>query len=254
MKIFLFLLVALCFSFQVFSTTQSSKSNMNQTKVVLITGVTKGLGYALARQFAESGWRVVGCGRSIDAIQQMQKEFGADHFFTAVDITDDHAVLEWSQSVLAKVGPPNILINNAALINRPAPLADLTPAEFSSVLSANVMGTFNVIRYFIPEMIKRGSGLIVNMSSGWGRHGGATMSPYCASKFAVEGLTQSLAKELPSGMAVVTLDPGAINTDMLRSITETASQYPTAEQKAKIAVPFILKLTTQDNGKALSLS
>ena len=103
-------------------------------------------------------------------------------------------------------------------------------------------------------MLKRRSGVIVNFSSGWGRSTAAEVAPYCATKWAIEGLTQALAQELPPGMAAVPLNPGIINTDMLRSCFDgSATNYPGPDEWAKIAVPFLLKLGASDNGKPLTV-
>ena len=102
-------------------------------------------------------------------------------------------------------------------------------------------------------MLSRKSGVIVNFSSGWGRSTDAEVAPYCATKWAIEGLTQALAQELPSGLAAVALNPGIINTDMLQSCFGTsASSYPTAAQWARTAVPFLLQLGPKHNGQQLT--
>jgi NAD(P)-dependent dehydrogenase (short-subunit alcohol dehydrogenase family) len=149
---------------------------------------------------------------------------------------------------------PNLLLNNAALINRNAPLWEVPAREFSDVIDVNIKGVASVIRHFVPAMIKKGRGVIVNFSSGWGRSTDAEVAPYCATKWAIEGLTQSLAQELPPGMAAVPLNPGIINTAMLQScFSDSASNYPTAEEWAKIAVPFLLKVNAADNGRQLTV-
>jgi NAD(P)-dependent dehydrogenase (short-subunit alcohol dehydrogenase family) len=103
-------------------------------------------------------------------------------------------------------------------------------------------------------MIQRGGGVVVNFSSGWGRSADANVAPYCATKWAIEGLTQSLAQELPAGLAAVALNPGIIDTEMLRScFGGSASSYPDARQWARRAVPFLLKLSARDNGKPLTV-
>ncbi|MEJ1971634.1 MAG: SDR family NAD(P)-dependent oxidoreductase [Lacunisphaera sp.] len=82
----------------------------------------------------------------------------------------------------------------------------------------------------------------------------ADVAPYCASKYAIEGLTQALAQELPAGMAAVPLNPGIIDTDMLRQAwSDGAASYPKAEAWAKVAAPFILGLGPRDNGKPVSV-
>ncbi len=123
------------------------------------------------------------------------------------------------------------------------------------MIDVNVKGVTNLIRHFVPAMIKRRSGVIVNFSSGWGRATDAAVAPYCATKWAIEGLTQALAQELPPGMAAVPLNPGIIDTEMLRScFGASASNYPAPQSWAKAAVPFLLKLGPADNGRPLTVS
>ena len=103
----------------------------------------------------------------------------------------------------------------------------------------------------VPAMIKRGRGVIVNFSSGWGRSVDAEVPPYCASKFAIEGLTRALALELPAGLAAVALNPGIIDTAMLRScFGGSVSGYEAPDKRVQHAVPFILKLSRSDNGSS----
>ena len=124
-------------------------------------------------------------------------------------------------------GVPDLLINNAAVINKNARLWEVTAREFGEVIDVNVKGIANVIRYLAPEMVRRKTGVIVNISSGWGRSTDAEVAPYCASKWAIEGLTMAMAQELPSGMAAVPLNPGIINTEMLQScFGQSADHYP----------------------------
>src|ERR1019366_3651413 len=169
------------------------------------------------------------------------------------DVAEDAQVAAWAKKVLATHAAPDLLLNNAALINRNAPLWKISAQEFSDVIDVNLKGVANVIQHFVPAMIARGSGVIVNFSSGWGRSTDAEVAPYCATKWAVEGLTQAFALELPSGMAAVALNPGIINTDMLQScFGGSASGHLSPAEWAKSAVPFLLKLGPDDNGKQLT--
>jgi NAD(P)-dependent dehydrogenase (short-subunit alcohol dehydrogenase family) len=144
-------------------------------------------------------------------------------------------------------------LNNAAVINKNAPLWEVSAEEFSKAIDVNVKGVVNVIRHFLPAMVKRRQGVIVNFSSGWGRSTDAEVAPYCASKWAIEGLTQALAQELPRGLAAVALNPGIINTSMLQScFGDAASGYLSAAAWAKTAVPFLLEIGPDDNGKQLT--
>jgi NAD(P)-dependent dehydrogenase (short-subunit alcohol dehydrogenase family) len=93
----------------------------------------------------------------------------------------------------------------------------------------------------------------VNLSSGWGRSTSPEVAPYCASKWAVEGLSQAVAQETAGRVAVIALNPGVIDTEMLRStFGEDASHYPDASTWAALAVPFIASLGLDDNGRALT--
>jgi len=220
---------------------------------ILITGVTRGLGRALAEWYIANGHTVVGCGRSAE-ILNLRFTHPAPHDFTALDVAEENKVALWSEHVLARHGAPDLLINNAALMNTPAPLWQVPAIEFNRLIDVNIKGVTNVIRHFVPAMVQRKAGVIVNLSSGWGRSTSPGVAPYCASKYAVEGLTKALAQDLPSGMAAVPLSPGVIDTDMLRQAwADGASSYPKAEAWAKTAGPFILQLGPKDNGKSLSV-
>ncbi len=208
----------------------------------------------MVEEFARLGHRVLGCGRSQKKIDALKEQLGPPHDFYAVDVSQDEAVKSWASICLTTHAAPDLLINNAGVINKNARLWEIDAREFSDVIDINLKGTANVIRHFAPSMVKRKSGVIVNLSSGWGRSTDAEVAPYCASKWAIEGLTQSLSQELPSSMAAVPLNPGIVNTEMLQSaFGGSASSYPTAAEWAKIAVPFLLKLGPNDNGKQLTV-
>lgn len=227
---------------------------MARNKLIVITGVTRGLGRAMVGEFVRFGHTVAGCGRSAKEIDRLRHAHGKPHDFQLVNVANDEEVKSWAERVLTFHGPPDLLLNNAALMNRLAPLWEVSAQEFSEIIDVNIKGVANVIRHFVPAMIERRSGVIVNFSSGWGRSTDAQVAPYCATKWAIEGLTQSLAQELPQGMASVPLNPGIINTEMLQScFGSSASSYPTADEWAKVAVPFLLKLGPCDNGKPLTV-
>jgi len=223
-------------------------------KIVVITGVTRGLGRATTEKFSALGHTVLGCGRNRELIEQLRQRYPKRHDFDVVDVASDAQVQACVSRLHKKCGAPDLVLNNAGLINRNAPLWKISAKEFSEVIDANIKGTANIIRHFLPNMIKKHHGLIVNFSSGWGHSADKDVSPYVATKWAIEGLTQSLSLELPPGLAAVALNPGIINTDMLQScFGESAAHYPSAARWAERAVPFILKLDAEDNGQALSV-
>jgi NAD(P)-dependent dehydrogenase (short-subunit alcohol dehydrogenase family) len=207
----------------------------------------------MAGGFAGGGHTVLGCGRTEAAMTDLAAELGTLHDFQAVDITGEH-IDAWAGGLVERFGAPDLLINNAALMNRVANLWEVPPQEFSRLLEVNVHGTYRVLRAFLPAMIERGSGVLVNFSSGWGRSTSAGVAPYCATKYAIEGLTGALAQELPPGLAAVALNPGIIDTDMLRTAWgDGAAAYSGPESWAERAVPFLLGLGPEHNGQALTI-
>jgi NAD(P)-dependent dehydrogenase (short-subunit alcohol dehydrogenase family) len=226
----------------------------SKKKIVAITGVTRGLGRAMAEKFIALGHTVLGCGRNRQLVEQLRQKYPKRHDFDIVDVASNDEVQTWVGRLHKKCGAPDFVINNAGVINPNSPLWKVPVDVFSDVIDINIKGPVNIIRHFLPNMIKKHHGLIVNFSSGWGRSADKEVAPYVATKWAVEGLTQALAMELPDGLAVVALNPGVINTDMLQScFGESAAHYPSASRWADRAVPFILKLDVNDNGQALSV-
>src|SRR5204863_10161830 len=182
-------------------------------------------------------------------VAELTASLPAPNEFAVVDVTDAATVAHWAEGVLERHGAPDLLLNNAAVMNDPAPLWRVPAEAFDRLIDVNVKGVANVIRCFVPAMVERGRGVVVNFTSGWGRSTSPEVAPYCASKWAIEGLTRALAQELPPGMAAVALNPGVINTAMLRScFGKEAEAYPQARDWARKAVPFILQLSANDNG------
>ncbi|XVE91028.1 hypothetical protein DITRI_Ditri20bG0123100 [Diplodiscus trichospermus] len=242
--------------------TRASFSGSNKAavaaaaKTVLITGVSRGLGRALALELSKRGHSVIGCSRAQDKLNSLQSELSSPerHLLLNVDVRSNSSVEELARIVMEKKIVPDIIVNNAGTINKNNRIWEVPVEEFDAVIDTNVKGIANVMRHFIPLMIPEGRGIIVNMSSGWGRSGAALVAPYCASKWAVEGLSRAVAKEVPDGFAVVALSPGVINTEMLQScFGNSASVYQTPEAWSLRAATLILNLSAADNGVSLTV-
>ena len=229
-------------------------SGGNAKKLIVVTGCSRGCGRALVEWLIGKGHVVATCARSEKELAVLRKQFGAEHRFDSVDVTDAAAVSQWAARVVASHGAPDLVVNNAAVIAHNAPLWEVPESEIQAVLAVNVAGTVNVIRAFTPPMLEAKRGMFVNISSGWGRSTSPEVAIYCASKFAIEGLTQAFAQELPRGLAAVAVNPGIIDTEMLRMcFGGSAGAYPAPEKWAEKAGPFLLSLGAKHNGQSLDV-
>ena len=220
---------------------------------IVITGVTKGLGRALAEQYIHLNHTVIGCGRNTETITEMKTDFPVSTNFQVVNIDDHQQVQDWAKNILSRFGAPDFLLNNAGIINKNSTLWNIPEPEFSKVIDTNIKGVYYTIKEFLPSMIKVRKGIVVNFSSGWGRSTSPEVAAYCSTKWAIEGLSKSLAQEIPKGMACVALNPGVIDTDMLRSCWgKNASTYKKPKNWASEAAPYILRINEKDNGASLT--
>ena len=223
-------------------------------KLVLITGVSQGLGRAMTENFIAEGCTVIGCARNEKVIKELNQTYGNPHHFTTVDVSQEDQVKSWRDRVLSAYNPPELLVNNAALINQSTEFWNVPTAEFDQIIDVNIKGVANVMRQFLPAMMAQKRGIIVNFSSGWGRSTSPHVAPYCTTKWAIEGLTRALAQELPSGMAAIPLNPGIIHTEMLETcFGSSAASFTPVDDWVKKAVPFLLNIKPSQNGQPLTV-
>lgn len=226
---------------------------MQRHKLVCITGCTRGLGRAMVDEFIKLGWIVAGCGRSPESVMDLHQRLNDPHFIQRCDVAKEAEVVAFCQSMITTVGVPDLVINNAALINPNRVLWKMSAEDIDSIVDVNIKGTMAMMRHLLPAMMMRGRGVVVNLSSGWGRSTSAEVAPYCATKWAIEGLSQAVAQETEGKVAIVAMNPGIIDTDMLRStFGPHAGLYPNARQWAKNAVPFLVSLGRKHNGQAVT--
>jgi NAD(P)-dependent dehydrogenase (short-subunit alcohol dehydrogenase family) len=205
-------------------------------------------------EFIQHGWNVAGCGRDAVAIAELTAAHPAPHYFAICDVADDAQVAAFCAEATRLCGLPDLVLNNAAIINPNAPLWQISAADFSHVVDVNLKGPANLMRHLLPLMLKRGSGVVVNFSSGWGRCTAPEVAPYCATKYGIEGLSQATAQETAGKVAIIPLNPGIIDTDMLRScFGDEAGGFPDAAAWARRAVPFLISLGPADNGRPLTV-
>ena len=220
--------------------------------LIAITGVTRGLGSVLTEWLVAQGKTIAGCARSQAGIDALRNRFAAPHSFQAVDVTSAEDVRQWARSVMQSNGIPDLVICNASICNDASIRSwELSDEEFDRVIAVNINGTANVCRAFLPSMVERGTGTLIGLSSRAGRKGLGNLAPYCAGKWAIEGFTKSVARELPEEMASIAMNPCDINTDMFRSNwPDSAPSKPSPKEWVEIAGPFILGLGSEDNGES----
>jgi len=227
--------------------------------LIVITGVTRGLGRALVDEFVRAGCFVHGCARTKDQIHLLRGVY-PDHSFAIVDVRSNQQVRTWIKELVAKCGPPDLVLNNAAVFGGKAPVWRIGDKRFREEIETNIVGTVNIIRHVAPAMIARRRGIIVNFTSRWGRRYEAGMGPYCATKSAVVALTKVLSCEFQeAGVAAVALNPGVVRTKMLRryfgfAYRDKNDEYVSAAAWAKAAVPRLLRLRCCDNGRLLTIA
>ena len=184
-------------------------------KVVLITGGSRGQGAAHARAFVEEGAKVVITDVLVDAGQALAKELEGNAVFFKHDVTSEEdwaTIVEETETIF---GPINVLVNNAGIVVS-KPIEETTQADYRKVIDINQVGVFLGMKAVIPSMKKGSGGSIINISSLDGLRGSPNMVAYDASKFAVRGMTKSVALEVaPYGIRVNSIHPGLVLTPMV---------------------------------------
>jgi 3-oxoacyl-[acyl-carrier protein] reductase len=196
-------------------------------KVVLITGGAAGIGRATAQRFAEEGAQVVICDMNASAGQQTATELGAA--FYTVNVTSQAEVRAWVEAVIARYGRIDVLVNNAGIV-RDGQLVkfkagelvgQMAEADFDLVIGVNLKGVFNCTQAVAPQMVKQGSGVILNASSVVGLDGNFGQTNYVATKSGVIGMTKVWARELGKyGIRVNAVAPGFTATEILSAMPE----------------------------------
>lgn len=205
-------------------------------KSFIVTGASRGIGRGLVEMLAKNGSRLTISGRNkkkLLSVEDALRKLAAEVVSVPGDVGNDADARRLAEAAFKAFGAVDVLVNNAAILPERSLVVATPPEVWEEVLRVNVLGTVNMIRHVLPRMEKRGQGVIVNLSSGWGREASGYVAPYCASKFAVEALTQSLSEESTSGVVIFALNPGVVATDMLQTaFEEDVSSYPTPEKLA----------------------
>jgi NAD(P)-dependent dehydrogenase (short-subunit alcohol dehydrogenase family) len=216
-------------------------------KVAIVTGGGSGLGKAMAKKFCDNGITTVIVGRNIDKLTEAKEEIGENCYAMACDVTNLETIPVFIENVIAQFGQIDILVNNAG-INQKKEFTEVTDEEFQNVITTNLTAVFSMTREVVKDMLKRGSGSIINISSMAAQYGLPKVIAYSASKTAIDGMTRALAVELsPKGIRINAIAPGFIYSAM----TEKALNSD-PERKAKVfgRTPMGIMGQPEDIGEA----
>ncbi len=222
--------------------------------VVVVTGASRGLGAAFAGVLATAGAAVAICARDksgLDSVCKMISGKGGTCYAAVADVTNSADVNSFVAAVAKKFGRVDVLINNAGAVHPKKNAEEITDEEYSSCMRTNVDGVFYFARAVLPIMRKQGSGAIVNISSGAGTRAHGGLSIYSMSKFAVEGLTQAVARELEgTPIMCIALCPGGINTGMRAALfgKEDAEKQQSPQAVAEILRDILSGKVAVPNG------
>jgi NAD(P)-dependent dehydrogenase (short-subunit alcohol dehydrogenase family) len=229
-------------------------------KVAVVTGASRGIGRAIAATLAAAGAEIAGCavrgpwdadGLGPGFLAELPRGQRRRSFLAVCDIRSRAQVDAFRARVLATLGPPHLIVNNAGVVVR-SPFVEQSHGHFADVLAVNLHGKVNVTAAFLPDLAP--GSRIINLASIAGRQGTALLSAYCASQHAVVGLTRALAEELrPRGIAVNAICPGSVDTDMLKIGMPGGKPHMSAAEIARVALFLAADAPPALNGACLDV-
>ena len=197
-----------------------------QSKTVVVTGGSRGIGAEIAEHFLRRDARVVVVARNRETLKAQSDRWRADGLqgeYVCCDVSDEQAVMEMAEEIISRWGAVDVLINNAG-VGHSAPIKKESLSDWNRVFSINATSAFLCTRAFLPQMLERGWGRVINMASIAGKTGGRYIGAYAASKHALIGLTRCVAAEvMGTGVTANAVCPGYVDTDMTDQTLETIS-------------------------------
>ena len=203
-----------------------------RSRIALVTGAGSGIGCAIAEKLAQNGERVVVNDVNPETAEELVagiKEWGGEAAAAPGDVSDAESVQRIVAATHEAYGFPEILVNNAGFLQQKR-FVDLTVEDFDRMIAVHLRGTFLCTRAVLPEMLSRGSGIIVNVASQLGQIGSIELCHYSSAKAGIIGLTKSLAREVSAqGVRVNAVAPGPINTELVLGLSEEWRNAKAAE-------------------------
>ena len=200
-----------------------------QQSVAIVTGAARGIGRAVARELAQRGMAVVIADLDEAGGEQVAAEIraaGQTALAIGVDVANRESVGKMASAAIERFGRIDVLVSNAGIAGRAAPLADISDDDWERMMAVNLKSVYLCAQAVMPTMLAQGSGAIVNVASIAGKEGNPNMIPYSTSKAGVIGLTKALAKEVAQkGIRVNAVAPAVIETEILSQLTPTQVEY-----------------------------
>jgi NAD(P)-dependent dehydrogenase (short-subunit alcohol dehydrogenase family) len=201
----------------------------NQNKVAIVTGGGSGLGFAIAKKFTENSITTIIAGRDKEKLDKAKQELGNLCHAKTCDVSNLGSIPNFIEEIIKEFGQIDILVNNAG-INQKKEFPEVSDEEFQRVITTNLTAVFVMSREVVKQMLKKGSGCIINISSMAAQYGLPKVIAYSASKTAIDGMTRAMAVELsPKGIRVNAIAPGFIYSDMTAKALDSDP-----ERKAKV--------------------
>ena len=228
-------------------------------RVAIVTGASRGIGKAIAAMLAEKGCSVVINYRKRKnnalEVKELVEGFGSKAIIVLADVGKEAEARKLVRAGVKEFGRIDFLVNNAGVAAFKN-FSEMNAGEMSEIIDTNLNGILFCTREVLPVMLKQGSGKIVNVSSGLGKHGYGGMAVYCASKFGVIGFTESLAEEVrEKNIVVCAICPEGVNTDMYRSVRSVFDDKPGLEPEdvARAVVKVCRSSSMSESGKAIDV-
>jgi NADP-dependent 3-hydroxy acid dehydrogenase YdfG len=210
-------------------------SDTTHGRVAVITGASSGIGAATARALAADGHRVALLARRVDRIEALAGELGDGAIAIEADVTDREALVAAAQRVQQELGGTDVLVNNAGVMLL-GPFSSEQRADYRQMVEVNLLGAITTTEVFLDQIRANGGGDLINISSVAGRTARPINGVYAATKWGINGWSESLRQELQPDVRVTVIEPGAVGTELTDHITHAATKEATEEYVKDLAI------------------
>jgi len=197
-------------------------TDQSEGRVAVITGASSGIGAATARALAASGYRLALLARRVDRMEALAAELGSEAIAIEADVTDRDALVAAAERVQPEMGGADVLVNSAGVMLL-APFTSEQHNEFRQMIEVNLLGAITATEVFLDQL-RDGGGDLVNISSVAGRTARPGNGVYAATKWGINGWSESLRQELQPGIRVMVIEPGVVATDLPSHITDAQTK------------------------------